>query len=669
AVGAALDRAFADPAVQAVAITGGNGLFTGGADIREFGQPAAQRKPTLHELIARIDAAPKPVIAAINGISMGGGTEISLACQYRVAAAQARIGLPEVKIGIIPGAGGTQRLTRAAGGQYLALALEMIVSGEPQPATRLKEAGVVDRVIDGDFLAGVARFAREIAGRTHHPRLADRTIALEDADGFFARARADVNKRFPRLTARGRAVDAIEAAVRRPFAEGLQFEYDTFMALLETTESHALRHAFFAERTATHIADLPKSVAPRKIERVAVIGAGTMGCGIALAFLGAGFAVALIETSAEALQRGLATITGVLDGQVGKGRIDAATRDTTLARLTPSLSLPQIGNADLIIEAVFEELAVKRSVFEALDRFARPGAILATNTSTLDVDAIAAFTRRPADVLGLHFFSPAHVMRLLEVVRGKATAPEVLATAMGLAKKIGKTAVVSRVCDGFIGNRMLEQYLRQAMFLVDEGAAPEAIDAAIEEFGFAMGPFRMSDLAGNDVGWLIRKRRYAESPSIAYSRVADRICEAGRFGQKTGKGWYDYPKGERRGVHSPEAAAIIAAWRVECGAAPRAIAAREIVERLVYALVNEGARILEEGIAQRASDIDVIYLTGYGFPAFRGGPMFHADSVGLAGVVQAMNGFAALAHGDAGFWKPAPLLQQLASQGATFNRP
>ncbi len=431
--------------------------------------------------------------------------------------------------------------------------------------------------------------------------------------------------------------------------------------------SGALRHLFFAERAAAKLPDVPESTPVREVKRVGVIGAGTMGTGIAINFLNAGLPVVLLEVGREALDKGVARIAGTYEGQVAKGRLNAQDAAARRALLSPTLNYPDLADCDLVIEAVFEDMDVKRQVFERLDATLKPGAILASNTSTLDLDRIAAVTKRPADVIGMHFFSPANVMKLLEVVRGKATGKDVLATVMKLARTIRKTAVVSGVCDGFIGNRMIEQYFRQALFMVDEGASPAEIDRAIEGFGFAMGPFRMSDLAGNDIGWHIRQRRYAEHPTMPYSRIGDRLCELGRFGQKTGAGWYDYRPGDRNAHPAAVVDELIAKHREQLGVAPRRFTKAEIVDRLVYALVNEAAKILDEGIANKASDIDLVYLYGYGFPAWRGGPMCYADTVGLFGVVHRMAEFARNPHGDPEFWTPAPLLARLAASGGAFN--
>ncbi len=660
-----LRGALADGAVGAVMITGANDVFSGGADIREFNTPKASAAPMLLEVIAAVEASPKPVVAAIGGVCMGGGLELALGCHYRVAAAGARVALPEVKLGLVPGAGGTQRLPRAVG---LERALEMIVTGNPLPAAKLAGTELFDAVIEGDFASGALAFARQLAeGKRPPKRLRDRAVDSPGADAMLAAARDRAVAANPHLPAPPRCVDAVRAAVEKPFDEGLQYERGIFLDLIKTPESRALRHAFFAERAAARIPDVPADTPARKVGKAAIVGAGTMGGGIAMAFLDAGVPVAIVETGQEALDRGVATIRRNYESAVKRGRLAAAELEARMARLAPTLSYEAIADADLVIEAVFEEMAVKEAVFRKIDSIARPGAILATNTSTLNVDRIAAFTSRPEDVVGLHFFSPANVMRLLEVVRGARTGRDVLATAMQVAKKLGKVAVVSGVCDGFIGNRMVEQYLRQAMFLLEEGATPAQVDGALESFGMAMGPFRMSDLAGNDIGWAIRKRRHVEKPHMAYPRVADRLCEMGRFGQKTGAGWYRYEKGSREALADAAVDEMIADYRVQKGIAARAIADGEIVERCIYALVNEGARILEDGIAARASDIDIVYLTGYGFPRHRGGPMFHADLVGLRNVFTTLNRFAALGCGDAQFWKPAALLARLAAEGKGFN--
>ena len=658
----AIAAANADDAIAGTVITGGGKVFSGGADIKEFNTPRAEQAPNLHDVIAAVEASPKPVCIAINGTALGGGMELSLGANYRVAHAKAEVGLPEVKIGILPGAGGTQRLPRVVG---LETALNMIVSGASVPAANLARTALFDAVVDGDVVdAAVDLLKQKIAGGGPHPRVRDRKVEHDDAEAFIAWARMGVAAASKDFPAPLRCVDAVAASLK-PFDAGMAVEREGFTVLLNSPESKALRHAFFGERAAGKIDDIGAEIPPRAIDKVGVIGAGTMGGGISMNFLNAGIPVVLVETTQEVLDRGVATIRRNYEASAKKGKLTDAQVEQRMALVTPSLSYDALADADLVIEAVYEDYAVKQSVFEKIDAVAKPGAILATNTSTLDVDRIAAFTKRPQDVLGLHFFSPANVMRLLEVVRGARTAKDVMATAMAMAKRIRKTAVVSGVCDGFIGNRMIEQYSRQAGFLLEEGALPQQVDRAMEAFGFAMGPFRMGDLAGNDIGWAIRKRRYLEQPGMVYPKNGDLLCEMGRYGQKTGKGWYDYVPGDRTPHPSAEVEAMIVAQSRELGLERRAISDKEIVERLVYALTNEGARLLEEGIAARASDIDIVYLSGYGFPVWRGGPMFHAEQVGLYNVLASMRGYARGHRGEC--WEPAPLLVELADAGLSFN--
>ncbi|MGC9236833.1 MAG: 3-hydroxyacyl-CoA dehydrogenase NAD-binding domain-containing protein [Thiomonas sp.] len=660
----AIDAAAADPSVVGIVVTGAGALFSGGADIREFGKPEAMASPHLLDVIAVAEGCAKPVVAAINGTCMGGALEFALGCHGRVALGSARVALPEVKLGLLPGAGGTQRLPRAVG---LEQAMNMIVSGEPVPASRLAHTALFDAVVEDDVVGAAAEVARRLAASEQPtPKVRDRTVDPADAEAFVQFTRQTVQARYPHEPARLQCVEAVAGALRA-FEDGMAQERKLFAMLMASPESRALRHAFFAERAASKIADVPPNTPTRRIARVGVIGAGTMGGGISMAFLNAGLPVVLVEAKQDALDRGVATIRKNYDNSAQKGRLRPEQVEQRMALLQPTLDFARLADCDLVIEAVFESMEVKREVFQRLDAIAKPGAILASNTSTLDLDALAACTGRAQDVVGLHFFSPAHVMRLLEVVRGKATANDVLATVMQLAKTIGKVAVVSGVCDGFIGNRMLEHYGRMATFLVEEGASPQQVDRALEAWGMAMGPFRMGDLAGNDIGWAIRKRRYVEKPNVPYSRLADRLCEQGRFGQKTGKGWYRYAAGNRTALPDPEVDALIADYRREIGVTPRTIDDAEIVDRCIYALVNEGARLLAEGIAQRASDIDMVYLAGYGFPAWRGGPMRYADEVGLFMVARRMRQFAAQPGGDAAFWQPAPLLAELAAQGKTFN--
>jgi 3-hydroxyacyl-CoA dehydrogenase len=656
-------RANEDPAVKAIVITGAGKAFSGGADIREFGKPAALAAPNLGDVIRTVESSDKPVVAAIHSVCMGGGLELSLGCHYRVVAPGAQIALPEVKLGLLPGAGGTQRLPRALG---LETAMNMIVSGEPVKSELLASLPgqkLFDKLIDGDLLAGAVAFATEIAEQRPLPKVRELKVKHANPEGYVQFVRNTVGAMSRNFPAPLKCVDAVAASLTKKFDDGIACERELFVNLMQTPESKALRHAFFGERAASKIPDVPEGTPTRKIEKVGVIGAGTMGGGISMNFLNAGIPVTILETKQEALDRGLATVRKNYEGQVKKGKLTPEKLEQRMALLTPTLAYDALKDADLIIEAVFEEIGVKEQVFKTLDEVAKPGAILASNTSTLDVNKIASFTKRPQDVLGMHFFSPANVMKLLEVVRGEKTGKDVLATVMQLAKKIKKTAVVSGVCDGFIGNRMIEQYSRQAGFLLEEGCTPEQVDKAVEKFGFAMGPFRMGDLAGNDIGWAIRKRRYVEKPELRYSRTADLLCELGRYGQKTGAGWYDYQAGKRDAIPSAIVNEMLDKHRQTLGITPRKISDEEIVQRLVYSLVNEGAKILDEGIASKASDIDMVYLTGYGFPLWRGGPMCYADTVGLWNVVQTMKRFQKNPLDDAQFWEPAPLLQRLVAEG------
>jgi 3-hydroxyacyl-CoA dehydrogenase len=660
---AGIERAVDDAGVRAIVITGTGTVFSGGADIREFNTPAARAEPHLLAVIDAIEHCAKPVIAALNGVCMGGGTELALACHYRVATADASIGLPEVKIGLLPGAGGTQRLPRAVGAEK---ALRMIVTGEPITAADAAAHGMVERIVDRASFDGVLAFAREIMRNPTHPRLAERNVQMPEGvsvEQFFAGARALLARESRGLQAPARCVDAVEGAVTLPFAEGLAQERRLFMQLVQSSESKALRYAFFAERSAAKIPDVPAGTPTRPIQTAAVVGFGTMGAGIAMSFANAGIAVKVHDEHEAALARGLAACRGNWEASASKGKISAGEVERRLNLLQPCDRLEALRDADIVIEAAFEDIAVKRALFKRLDASMKRGAILATNTSTLDVDALAATTSRPQDVIGTHFFSPAHVMRLLEVVRGRQTANDVLATVMQLARRLKKVAVVSGVCDGFIGNRMLEQYIRQSLFLVDEGAAPQKIDAALVEFGMKMGPFTMYDMAGLDIGYAIRQRRYIEKPHVTYSRIADRVVELGRLGQKSGKGWYRYDAGSRTPQPDPDIDRLVESHRNAIGIEPRSIADDEIVERCIYALVNEGARILEEGIALRASDIDVVYLNGYGFPPAKGGPMYHAQATGFDQVIASMRKFANNRHADGAFWQPAPLLIEAAAAG------
>lgn len=669
AVAAGLERANADAAVKAIVITGAGKAFSGGADIKEFGTPKALQEPNLLSLILAVENSGKPVVAAMHTIAMGGGLELPLGCHYRIAAPGCKVALPEVKLGLIPGAGGTQRLPRALGVEP---ALNMIVSGEPVPAEMLAQVPgqkLFDKMAKSveTLLEEAIALAREKADVRPLPLVRNLKAAHPQGDAYFQFARNMVKGMAKNFPAPVKCVDAVEAATKKKFDDGMVFEREIFINLMWTPECRALRHIFAAERAASKIPDVPEDTPKREIKSVAVIGAGTMGGGITMNFLNAGIPVKMLEMKQEALDRGVATIRKNYEAQVAKGKLKQDKYEQRMALLSTTLSYDDLKDADLVIEAVFEEMGVKEAVFKQLDAVMKKGAILASNTSTLDVNRIASFTQRPQDVVGLHFFSPANVMKLLEVVRGEKTAKDVLATVMVMAKTIKKTAVVSGVCDGFIGNRMIEQYSRQAGFLLEEGCTPAQVDKAIEKFGFAMGPFRMGDLAGNDIGWAIRKRRYVEKPHMKYSKTADLLCELGRFGQKTGAGWYDYQAGKRDAIPSQLVVDMIEKHRKDMGITPRKISDEEIVQRLVYSLVNEAAHILEEGIASRASDIDMVYLTGYGFPIHRGGPMQYADTVGLFNVVQSMKRFAKNPLDDAQFWQPAPLLARLVAEGKTFN--
>jgi 3-hydroxyacyl-CoA dehydrogenase len=658
----AMKKAQDDDAVKAIVITGAGKAFSGGADIKEFNSPKALAEPTLHTVISVVENSAKPVIAAIHSVCMGGGLELALGCHYRIAAPGAQIALPEVKLGILPGAGGTQRLPRVVG---LEMALNMIVSGTPVMSEKLAGTRLFNEIAQGDLMTAALALADKVADVRPLPKVRDLKVDYPNHEAFLQFSRNTVKAMSGPFPAPLKCVDAVAASITKKFDDGMAYERDLFIELVQTTESKALRHAFFGERAASKIPDVPADTPMRPIKSAAVIGAGTMGGGIAMNFANAGIPVIILEMKQEALDKGLATIRKNYENTMKKGKLTQEKFDQRVGAITGTLSYEAIGQADIVVEAVFEDMGVKETVFRKLDEVMKPGAILASNTSTLDVDKIASFTKRPQDVIGTHFFSPANVMRLLEIVRGAKTGKDVLATTLALSKKIRKTGVVSGVCDGFIGNRMIEQYSRQAGFLIEEGATPEQVDKAVEKLGFAMGPFRMGDLAGNDIGWYIRKRRYVEKPEVTYSKTADLLCELGRFGQKTGAGWYDYKPGDRKAYPSQVVNDMIVQHSKDIGIERRKISDQEIAERLIYSLVNEGAYILEEGIAMRASDIDMVYLTGYGFPLHRGGPMFYADTVGLPNVVMAMEKYARGRHGDA--WKVAPLLAKLAAEGKTFN--
>jgi len=660
----ALDQIAQDESVKAVVLIGGGRTFIAGADIKEFGKMTSgkSRGAGLLPFLLKIEDSKKPVIVAIHGTAFGGGLEVAMACHYRVAVSSAQVGQPEVKLGIIPGAAGTQRLPRLAG---VAKAVEMCTTGNPIKAAEALQFGIVDRIIEGDLRPGAIAFAREVAAKPA-PKTRERNekLAAEaDNAAIFAAARETVAKKQRGLLAPIAAITAIEAATTLPFAEGCQIEQKLFIECLFSEQSKALIHVFFSEREVGKIPDVPKETPLLPMKSAAVVGAGTMGGGIAMVLANAGIPVLLKDADQPALDRGLATIQSNYANSVKRGRFSQQDAEERFKRITPTLSYDDFAKVDLVIEAVFEGMALKKEVFKELDRVCKPGAILASNTSTLNIDEIASATSRPTYVIGTHFFSPANVMRLLEIVRGNATSREVIATCMQLSKSLGKIGVLVGNCRGFVGNRMFGPYRREAQFLVEEGASIAAVDKALADFGMAMGPLATGDLAGLDVGWRIRKEyRHLEKPGIRQPFLEDNLCELGRFGQKVKAGWYKYDE-QRRAMPDPVVDELIHKWVTEAGIPQREISAAEIVDRCLYALVNEGARILQEGYALRASDIDIIYLNGYGFPAYRGGPMWYADTVGLKKVYACISEFHRQ-HGE--LWQPAPLLARLAEQGKTF---
>jgi 3-hydroxyacyl-CoA dehydrogenase len=645
----------ADPAVEALVIAAAGRAFIAGADISEFGKPLVE--PILPDVLNAIENCPKPVVAAIQGVALGGGLEVALACHGRVAVPGAKLGLPEIKLGIIPGAGGTQRLPRLVGA---AKAFPMMLSGEPASAEKAAALGLVDKVVIGDLVEAAVTFAAELAAKGAPPRTGERSDKLDDADrAAFEAAAKDATAKSGDMPNAMALIEAVRGVFTLSFSEGLAAERALFRKLVVDDRSKALRYAFFAEREAAKVPGLDENAKPRPIVRAAVIGAGTMGGGIAMCFANADIPVTLIETTQELVDKGLERVRGTYGFSVKRGSLSEAARDERMALITPHVGLDGVREADIVIEAAFEEMGVKQQIFGELDRLAKPGAILASNTSYLDVATIAAATKRPQDVIGLHFFSPANVMKLLEIVRPAGTAADVVASALWLGRKLGKVPVVVGNCFGFVGNRMLAQRTRAAERLLIAGALPHEVDAALTGFGFKMGPFAMSDLAGNDIGWRTRKSLGKTAA------VADALCEAGRFGQKTGKGYYLYPEGARAGQRDPEVEALITRISQEQGVTRRAFTADEIVARLMDPMVNEGARILEEGIAARPGDIDIVWLNGYNWPAWRGGPMHWADSVGLDVIVKRLEAQAA-ESGDASL-EPAPLLRRLAAEGGGFS--
>ena len=660
-----IDLAQTDKLIKAIVICGAGRNFCGGADIREFNTPNRAVRPMTRHLMNLVEESDKPVVAAIHGPTLGGGLELAMGCHYRIVDSEAKLGLPEVHRGVVPGAGGTQRLPRLVGFQK---GLEMITSGTPVDAATALEIGLVDRIVtDADLVARAIAYASKLVEQNVVPRRTSEIeidLNLKEGEAVVAEVRARLEKSARGMEAPFRCLESVANTLTMSFRDGWAREAEISEEAVASDESRSLVHSFFAERQTSKIPDISADIPRRKIEKVAILGAGTMGGGIAMSFANAGMDVTIIEASQENLDKGLARIEGNYDVTRKRGRLTDEEMAARMACISGSVDMAAVSEADLVIEAVFEEMEVKKSVFTELDRLAKDGAILATNTSTLDVDAIAAITKRPEDVLGLHFFSPANVMTLLEVVRAEKTSKDIIATVLDLSKKLGKTGVVVGVCDGFVGNRMLAPYFRQCDFLVEEGALPQDVDRVIETFGFRMGPFRVYDLAGLDISWAIEKRRAETRPAEErFSPLLGRICDLGRYGQKTGAGWYKYEDG-RTAVPDPLIETMLTERSAEMGINRRDISDEEILQRCIYSLINEGAKILEEDLAIRASDIDVIWQHGYGFPRWRGGPMFYADTVGLAEVVKTLDHFHA-EWGDK--WEPTALLRELADSGSSFK--
>lgn len=655
-----LRDALADEQIRAVVVIGEGKTFPAGADIREFGKPPQQ--PALPTVIDEYEASDKLVVAAIHGTALGGGLEVALGCDYRVALDSARLGLPEVKLGLLPGAGGTQRLPRLVGAQK---ALEMVVGGNPVKAKEALSLGLVDEMVSGDLLDGALAYTRQLLA-DNAPLRKLRDLAVPDAqDGLFDQFEQSIARKQRGFKAPFSCIKAVKAAVELPFDKGVERERELFFELLVSPESAAQRHVFFAEREVAKVPGLDKNTPKREINQVAVIGAGTMGGGIAMNFANGGIPVRLLEVKEDALERGVAVIRKNYENTAKKGRITDEQVEQRMALIQPTLSYDDLSDVDLVIEAVFENMDVKEAVFSELDRVCKPGAILATNTSTLDVDRIASFTQRPEDVMGMHFFSPANVMKLLENVRGEKTSDEVVATVMDLSRRIGKVGVLVGVCHGFVGNRMLHRRQAESVQLVNEGASPQQVDKVLFDLGFPMGPFAMSDLAGMDVGYRIREELRKEDPANGPARNwTDELVEAGRLGQKTQAGVFDYKDGDRTPVPSTAVDGIIEQYRSNNGITPREISDQEILERCMYVMVNEGAKILEEGIAARPLDVDVIWIYGYGFPVYRGGVLFWADQVGVKAIFEKVNEIYQQTGSDV--WKPAKLLSDLAEQGKGF---
>jgi 3-hydroxyacyl-CoA dehydrogenase len=665
---AAIEHADADPQVRAVVVIGAGRTFIAGADINELERAAwdpTASLPAMHDLLRRIEDTAKPVVMAIHGMALGGGLEVAMAGHYRVATADAKVGQPEVNLGIIPGAEGTQRLPRLVG---IERALDMCVSGKLIPASEAHAAGLIDHIVDGDLLGGAVAYARDkAAAGGPHPRTRERADKLTSAEALpwlLDVARQNAAKIRRNQTAPLAAIDAVHVAATLPFDEGRRREQELFQQCVRSEQCKALVHAFLAERSVARVPGVPKDTPTLDIDTVAIVGAGTMGGGIAMACANAGLRVVLSDVSQDRVDAGMATIARNYDSSIKRGRLTPDAVAQRIGRITPRVGYDGVDAADLVIEAVFESLSLKKEVFTALDAVAKPGCVLATNTSTLDVDAIAAATMRPESVIGLHFFSPAHVMRLVEIVRGRDTSAQVIATSLAFARRLGKVGVVVRNAAGFVGTRMMFPYMYEAQFMAEEGSTPERIDGVLTRWGMAMGIFAVDDLGGLDVAWRIRRELgQFDDPQLRKPLVADTLVDMGRLGQKTGKGWYRY-EGDRTPKADADVVEIVRRVAAEAGIPQRELSDDEILDRSLYALINEGARLLEEGVAARAADVDVIYLTGYGFPAYRGGPMFYADRVGLARVYERVASF----HRTLGErWRPAPLLERLARDGSTFR--
>lgn len=661
ALGKALDEAIADPGVLAIVLTGAGKFFSGGADIREFNTPLSMQKPVLRDIISKLEASPKPTVAAINGTALGGGLELALGCHYRVADAKASFGLPEVKLGVLPGAGGTQRLPRLIG---VEAALKIIANGDAISADESLRCGLVDHIASSDLVHEASLLGLQAADNPDGMRrLNPAPAAAPEEPEVFELARQQAGRRYRGCLAPLECIACVEKTLTSNLDEGLEFERQRFQLLVNGDQSKAQRHIFFAERAAMKLPDA--DVKPMPINCVGVVGAGTMGGGIAMSLANAGMAVILVERDQTALDRGWEVIKGNYAASVKRKKLEQSEMERRLALIKRSVQYQELANADLVIEAAFEDMVVKKEIFARLDAICKPAAILASNTSRLDVNVLANTTSRPSQVVGTHFFSPANVMRLLEVVQGAKTSKKVIASLFSLAKRMGKIPVLVGVCDGFVGNRMVSPYTREAHFLLEEGASPDQVDSALRRFGMAMGPLQMGDMAGLDISWAARKRMAPTRPAhIRYSSVADRICEMGRLGQKTQAGFYRYEEGSRKAIPDPLIDELIKDCALAAGIKRRDISDIEIIQRTMYALINEGARILAEGIAQRSSDIDVIYVAGYGFPIFRGGPMFYADTVGLPEVLATIERFHEV-HGE--LWTPAPLLKELVSSGRKFS--